>query len=379
MIRHTFRLITFFSLLVPMFAAQQHEVSPWRFAVSGDSRNCGDVVMPAIAKSVRAHGGEFYWHLGDFRIGYDVDEDMQTALGEKMPIGEYQKIAWDDFIQHQIEPFRPVAVHLGIGNHELYLHENTPAGQDESHAEFITKFSKWLGGSKTAYYHWKSHQVDFISMDNSRSSGFEDAQLEWLEKVLQEDRADKTVKAVVVGMHRALPNSLACGHSMNGDPSASADDNLKSLQSGRRAYEDLWHFQDTTHKHVYVLASHSHFYMQGIFDTPYWHHHSGDNGGSEKQANELNPLEGYLAGTAGAKRYRLPDKLADKTLAITYVYGYLLGTVQRNGEIEFKFEEVTEDDAPHLLTDKHKELVDYCFLANRDDTMHPPVDSCNEQ
>ena len=26
--------------------------APWRFAVSGDSRNCGDVVMPAIAAGV---------------------------------------------------------------------------------------------------------------------------------------------------------------------------------------------------------------------------------------------------------------------------------------------------------------------------------------
>jgi hypothetical protein len=78
----------------------------------------------------------------------------------------------------------------------------------------------------------------------------------------------------VVGMHRALPNSLACGHSMNGDPSTSDADNLKSLQSGRRAYEDLWEFRNSTQKHVYVLASHSHFYMQDIFDIAYWQHHA---------------------------------------------------------------------------------------------------------
>src|SRR6266850_5250398 len=49
----------------------------WRFVVSGDSRNCGDVVMPAIA----AHSSEmykptFYWHLGDLRAVYKIDEDM---------------------------------------------------------------------------------------------------------------------------------------------------------------------------------------------------------------------------------------------------------------------------------------------------------------
>jgi hypothetical protein len=381
MTRQMLGFIAVLFLLSVLTSAQQTSDKPWHFAVSGDSRNCGDVVMPAIAKSVRSHGAEFYWHLGDFRAGYDVDEDMQPRLGEKMPIDEYHKVAWDDFIRHQVEPFTPIAVHLGIGNHEMYMHENTPAGQDASHAEFITKFSKWLGGSKTAYYHRKSHQVDFISMDNSTNAGFEDAQLQWFEKVLQEDRTDNAVKAVVVGMHRALPNSLACGHSMNGDPASSAEDNLKSLQSGRRAYEDLWDFQNTAKKHVYVLASHSHFYMQGIFNTAYWHHHAGSKGGSANDVKEekVNPLEGWLVGTAGAQRYRLPDNLPSNAPAITYAYGYLLGSVHRDGTIDFRFEQVVEDDVPHAITDKRRDLVDYCFLANRDNTAHTPVESCGEQ
>ena len=48
----------------------------WRFAVSGDSRNCGDIVMPAIASGVVHDGAAFYWHLGDFRAIYKFDEDM---------------------------------------------------------------------------------------------------------------------------------------------------------------------------------------------------------------------------------------------------------------------------------------------------------------
>jgi len=47
-------------LLVTTSAAQQKPDNIWRFAVSGDSRNCGDIVMPAIAKSVLAHKAEFY-------------------------------------------------------------------------------------------------------------------------------------------------------------------------------------------------------------------------------------------------------------------------------------------------------------------------------
>jgi len=48
----------------------------WKFVVSGDSRNCGDVVMPAIAAGAAANGAQFYWHLGDFRAIYDFDEDF---------------------------------------------------------------------------------------------------------------------------------------------------------------------------------------------------------------------------------------------------------------------------------------------------------------
>lgn len=37
----------------------------WRFIVSGDSRNCGDVVMPTIAAHSSRYTPSFYWHLGD--------------------------------------------------------------------------------------------------------------------------------------------------------------------------------------------------------------------------------------------------------------------------------------------------------------------------
>jgi len=380
MVRQALSLIAFVFVIAFVSTADQGSDKPWRFAVSGDSRNCGDVVMPGISKSVLAHEVEFYWHLGDFRIGYDVDEDMQQS-GGKPSIAEYHKTAWDDFITHQVEPFNTTVVHLGIGNHETYMHGATKEDENLSHAEFITKFSKWLGGSKTAYYRWKVHHVDFINMDNSGNAGFDESQLTWLEQALKEDHSDD-VKAVVVGMHRALPNSLACGHGMNGDPSTSAEDNLKSLESGRRAYESLWEFQNTTQKHVYVLASHSHFYMQDIFNTGHWrnkneHDQTILNGMKQEQESIL---KGWLVGTAGAKRYRLPDNLPITALAITYAYGYLLATVNPDGTIGFEFQQIVENDVPADVTTKFgKDFVDYCFLGNRDDTPHPPVDSCNEQ
>ncbi len=64
-----------------------HHRPVFKFAVSGDSRNCGDVVMPAIAASVLKSGASFYWHLGDFRAIYDFDEDMAppARLGLNAP------------------------------------------------------------------------------------------------------------------------------------------------------------------------------------------------------------------------------------------------------------------------------------------------------
>ncbi len=44
----------------------------WRFLASGDSRNCGDVVMPGIAETARKNQAAFYWHLGDLRADFQL-------------------------------------------------------------------------------------------------------------------------------------------------------------------------------------------------------------------------------------------------------------------------------------------------------------------
>jgi hypothetical protein len=368
-------------MVAPISRGQDVPEKAWRFAISGDSRNCGDVVMPSIAKSVLEHQAEFYWHLGDFRLGYDRDEDMKQEFGDKLTIEEYHRTAWDNFIAEQINPFGGLSVHLGIGNHELYLCGNTQADERTSHGEFIKKFSKWLGGSTTAYYRWKLRNIDFINLDNSEDQGFDTDQLNWLKSVLDED-ASNNIRAVVVGMHRALPNSLACGHSMNGDPYSSPEDNRKSAESGRTAYRYLWQFQNTTGKGVYVIASHSHFYMENIFNTPYWNNRNEKDPEKLKAKNEKEEttLKGWLVGTAGAKRYRLPDGLPTGVPAVTYAYGYLLGVVSTEGKIDFRFQQITEDNIPSDTQSRFgTKFVDMCFLVNRDDTAHPPEASCNEQ
>jgi len=81
--------------------------STWTFAVSGDSRNCGDFVMPAIAAKVKAESDVFYWHLGDFRWLTLADQDMEALepAGSHFSHAEYQARAWDDFLIHQMAAF----------------------------------------------------------------------------------------------------------------------------------------------------------------------------------------------------------------------------------------------------------------------------------
>jgi hypothetical protein len=105
-------------------------------------------------------------------------------------------------------------------------------------------------------------------------------------------------------------------------------------------------------KKVYTLASHSHFYMSGIFDTPYWRAHGG-------------VIPGWIVGTTGAVRYALPAGAAQAKEAKTNVYGYLLATVPPDGEIRFDFQEIKETDVPEAVVKRFSpEFVHQCFVAN---------------
>lgn len=333
--------------------------------------------MPAIAKSVIENKAEFYWHLGDLRAMYDVDEDMRQRYRNALTLEEYRQIAWGDFLSSQVAPFGILPVHIGIGNHEL-------AG-NKTRADFVAQFDYWLDSPELraqrlsddpndnvvrTYYHWKQRNVDFIYLDNAGDDGFDAAQLSWLEQVLERDKTDSQVKAVVAGMHRALPNSLACGHSMNGD---AGHESVSGTQSGRQAYADLVKWNKETKKFVYVIASHSHFFMQDLYDTDYWRNpaHGGEI------------LSGWIVGTAGARRYALPDlsqEMKAKTKAETGVSGYLMGTVDANGSISFQFIKVGQDKVPKDIHDRYgSEFIKFCFVENRDDTPHPPPETCKER
>jgi hypothetical protein len=190
----------------------------WHFAVSGDSRNCGDVVMPAIAGGVLRDRAIFYWHLGDLRWITYVDQDFKQLGGEKWNLLDmvyYERHAWDDFIQNQMSPFGSLPFYLGIGNHETTV----PKSRDE----FVEHFTDWLDAPAIreqrlkddpsdhkvkTYYHWIHDGIDFINLDNATHDQFDDAQMKWLEGVLARDRANAAIFTVVVGMHEALPTAL---------------------------------------------------------------------------------------------------------------------------------------------------------------------------
>jgi hypothetical protein len=346
------KLLPFLLLIASSAPAQT-----WTFAVAGDSRNCGDVVMPAIAAAAKADGAAFYWHLGDFRKMYDFDEDMvaEEAVAKKtLTINDYLAQAWPDFIKNQANAFAPLPVYLGIGNHELY---------NKTRADYLAQFADWLEQAPIqhqrladdptdhmlhTYFHWITGGVDFVTLDNASADMFDSAQVKWFKNVLKSDAANPAVKSVVVGMHKALPHSLTCDHSM--------DESAQGERSGVDVYKALLAFRKTTNLHVYVIASHSHFLVNDIYDSPYWR----QNGGV---------LPGMIIGTAGAIRYRLPDDTLGSNpppeRAMTDVYGYLLGTVDATGAIRFDFRKITGVSA-EIKAKFGETFVEQCFADNRD-------------
>jgi len=367
-------------LLFPVAASAQTATPPpqttWNFVVAGDSRNCGDVVMPAIAAGASKDGAKFYWHLGDWRAIYTFDEDMVQAgvVAKKPPlqVQNYLLAAFQDAIDNQIKPFEKagIPVYPGIGNHETIWPMTRTA--------FVTAFHSFLDmpairnqrlkddpyafqAPVQPYFHVVNDGIDFITLDNASCDMFDAQQMTWLTALLDRDAANPAIKTVVVGMHEALPDSRSCGHSMSNFP--------RGRDTGRRVYHLLLDLRDKYQKQVYVLASHSHFVMDNVYDTAYWR----ANGGV---------LTGWIVGTSGAVRYELPDGITPGPNVKTGVYGYLLGTVSPNGSIAFQFRELTPSDVPQDVIDKYSEsfVKDFCFAGNRDKRAQksncPPMNQC---
>jgi Calcineurin-like phosphoesterase len=345
-----FLLLLTLSVAGPLRGHEKHKAGgKWKFAVSGDSRNCGDIVMPAIAQGVRRDGAEFYWHLGDYRLMSNFDEDYRQIY-PNATIDDYLANAWPDFIQHQMKPFGNLPVFLGIGNHELVTPKTRP--------QFIEQFADWfdqpvirrqrLADNPSdyllrTYYHWIEHGIDFITMDNASADMFDPDQMTWFQNVLARDAKDPSIRTIVLGMHASLPDGLSAGHSMNDSP--------QEQTSGRMVYSQLVAFRRNSRKNVYVLASHSHFVLNNIYET------------ACRPKDEA--LTGWIMGSAGAIWYLLPSDHTVSTVAMDKVYGYLLATVASNGTIAFEFKQVKEAAVPASVVKEFTQgQVDWCFTKN---------------
>jgi hypothetical protein len=324
----------------------------WSFAVSGDSRNCGDFVMPAIAAKTKAENDAFYWHLGDFRWMSQPDEDL-LSMNPGLSTADYQQRAWDDFLAHQIAAFGSFPVFLGRGNHET-----VPPMTREG---YIVKFSSLLdrpeitaqrkedgdeGAPIGPWYHWVHQGVDFITLDNASHEEFTDAQLRWLRGVLDHDMDPKSgISTIVTGMHEALPHSTGAAHAM--------DDWDRGIRTGELVYTWLYDAQ-AAGKHVYIIASHSHFYSPNIFNTAYW----------KERTKKVVP--GWIIGTSGAHRYKLP--LGADPSSKTNIYGFMRGTVHADGAIDFKLQELTEGDLEKAKwPNASLTAIRDCYDHNRDE------------
>lgn len=342
-------------MIIPAMAGAQ-DTSTWPFAVSGDSRNCGDFVMPAIAARVKAENDKFYWHLGDFRVmSKEPDQDMAAMqpAGKKLTTDEYYQTAWDDFLKHQMASFAPLPVFLGRGNHDTH-----PPLTREG---YTLKFSSFLDRPEIAqtrkkdgehaapvgpWYHWVQDGVDFITLDNATKDEFTDEQLRWLRAVLDQDLAPGSgIKSIVAGAHEALPHSTGSEHAM--------DDWDRGEHTGEMVYHWFYDAQ-AAGKHVYLIASHSHYYSPDIYDTAYWKQHTS------------KVVPGLIIGSAGAHRYALP-KTAKKG-AKTMIYGFVQGTVHADGTIDFALRELSEQE---LMKVKWPEApaaaVHECYVHNGDE------------
>ncbi len=312
--------------------------------------------MPAIAAKVKAEKDAFYWHLGDFRWMTSADQDMVAIEPDvaKLSKSDYQQRAWDDFLTHQMAAFGSFPVFLGRGNHETVA----PMTRDG----YIAKFASFLNrpeivaerkadGDASAplepWYHWTENGVDFITLDNSSHDEFSAAELKWLRGVLDRDlNPHSGIHTIVAGMHEALPHSTSSNHAM--------DDWDLGLHTGELVY--TWFFDaQSAGKHVYIIASHSHYYSPNIFDTSYWKQYTA------------RVVPGWIIGTAGAHRYKLsPD--AGKA-SQTDVYGFMQGTVHADGTIDFDFEhhKLSEDDLKQARwPNAPLDAIHECYIHNSD-------------
>ncbi len=92
--------------------------------------------------------------------------------------------------------------------------------------------------------------------------------------------------------------------------------------------------------------------MEDVYHTDYW---------------KDKVLPGWIVGTAGAVRYKLPDgAAAGGRLAKQGVYGYMIGSVADDGSVSFTFTETALEELLRANQGKQPEaLIRWCYSENK--------------
>ncbi len=145
------QLLAMLLAVAPSFSAWS--ATAWTFAVSGDSRNCGNVVMPAIGAAVHANGDRFYWNLGDLQWTRGMDEDY-----------------WRDPRHGGVVLPGWIVGTAGAVRYPLPL-DVTPGPDARSHV-YGTLTGRVDGAGEVAF---RFHELDEVALQRSRSADYEAA------------------------------------------------------------------------------------------------------------------------------------------------------------------------------------------------------------
>ena len=240
----------------------------------------------------------------------------KLALPTKpLNISDYEDGAWPDFIAHQLAPFGGLPVMLVAGNHETippatreHYCSNSPTGwvrRPCAHSAWRTILTDH---HLRANYHWVNRNIDFIALDNASKDQFDAAQLKWFHSVVDRDEKSDRDSDSGGGHHRS-PGSFGESHSMS--ESAQGQKRADGRFTKRCGMPRTW----PTRRSTFWPATPTSSWKTCI--TP--------------MRGRAMCFPGWIVGTAGAVRYRLPKGTTTGPKAMTDVYGYMVGTAAADG------------------------------------------------
>ena len=227
---------------------------------------------------------------------------------------------WQDFLDNQMAPFGAIPFLVGIGNHEVVF--------PKTRVEFLSKFGPWHDTpvlraqrlidspddqSVKTYFHWIDRGVSFFYLDNASNDEFNDDAAR-LVRTSARARCGEPGRA---DDRRGNAQGLAGRLQLRPQHERIAEEHRNRPPGVRQPAQGA---RQTAASGCTCWRAISTSTWKTSYDSQYLREHGG-------------VLPGWVIGTAGAQRYRLP--VPSPKVATTNVYGSLLGTVAPDGEIKF--------------------------------------------